>query len=99
MVRVDLRRATLYPWFEYVRSASDHYSAIDFGPINRISVGVAESRVRFGIRVRTSLPHSLRLEARLLYEHVESLGFSPGASRDNGGVEAMLVWTPTSQLQ
>ena len=97
-VRIDLARVTLWGWAEWVRAASDSYDAIEFGPINRVSVGPAETRIRFGPRARLPLLRQLRLEANAFFEYVDGFAFMPSVDRSNAGVQAMLVWTPIALL-
>jgi len=90
--RIDLRRASLWPWIEWAQLASDHYQEIFQGPILVTAHGISESRWRFGARTRVTLRPDLRIEGRAIYEHIASYAFVPGASRDNGGIEIDVVW-------
>ena len=95
--RVDLpHSAWVMPWFELVRRSSDKYTFVDYGPISRSATGVEETRARLGVQGRILLRPTVRLDARLLYEHVAAFEFMPGANRDNGGFEVALTWTPMS---
>lgn len=97
--RIDLGHAALWGWAEWLRAASDHYDAIEFGPINRIQVGPAETRVRLGVRARIPLLPELRVEPSAMIEYVDSFAFAPGSRRVNGGAEAALVWAPAGTLR
>ncbi len=94
--RVDLARwrAWLSPWIELVRRSSDSYVFVDYGPIYRSAYGNEETRIRLGVQGQWLARANLRLNARLIYEHVDGFQFVPGASRDNGGVELAVTWTP-----
>ncbi|HXU67978.1 MAG TPA: capsule assembly Wzi family protein [Polyangia bacterium] len=92
--RIDLLRARLWPWLEFVRRSDDKYTFVDYGPILRTAFGNEESRIRLGIRAEMIVRADLRVDARALYEHVDTFAFMPGVQRDNGGVEVMLTWTP-----
>lgn len=92
--RVDFRRYTLWPWFEWARLSSDTYNAIAYGPILVLEHRTPEYRYRFGVRARMELGLGFRLEGRALYEHVANYQFMQNAARDNGGVELSVVWTP-----
>ena len=96
-VRVDLPTVRLWPWVEIVRRSSDIYTTIDYGPIYRSSYGTEETRGRLGLHAQTILPHGLRVDARVLYEHVTNYEFNSGSNRDNGGFEATLTWTPAGK--
>lgn len=92
--RIDLQRASFWPWVEWARAASDLYDAIDFGPINLVAHRPSEDRWRIGARSRVPLPPGLTVDIGVVYQHVTTYAFTPGATRDNGGVEAALVWQP-----
>lgn len=92
--RIDLGRVTLYGWFEWALTASDQWSAQEYGPIIRIARGVDEQRWRWGLFARVLLHPRLRAEVRALYEHVHNEAFVRRASADHGGVEARITWTP-----
>jgi hypothetical protein len=93
--RIDLPlRTWLMPWFELVRRSNDTYTTIEYGPIYRDTYGNEETRVRLGAQAQMLLRPNLRVNARALYEHVETFQFVPGVSRDNGGMELMLTWQP-----
>ena len=92
--RIDVRRLAIWPWLEWARMSSDHYDAIEFGPVDVISHGPAETRIRIGARGRLMLGQRLWIELSALYEHVDTFAFVPGSSRNNGGAQAGLVWVP-----
>ncbi|HEY2745755.1 MAG TPA: capsule assembly Wzi family protein [Polyangia bacterium] len=92
--RVDVKRVRLWPWIEFVRRSDDAYHFVDYGPIYRTAYGNEETRFRLGLRAEAMLRPDLRADARLLYEHVDTFEFTPGAHRDNGGIELDLTWTP-----
>jgi hypothetical protein len=94
-VRIDLRwRAWLLPWAELVRRSSDTYVFVDYGPIYRSGSGTEETRVRLGLQGQIMLRQDLRANVRILYEHIDAFQFVSGATRDNGGAEVALTWTP-----
>jgi hypothetical protein len=93
--RIDLRwRAWISPWIEFVRRSSDTYVFVDYGPIYRSAYGNEETRIRFGVQGQMLVRTDLRVNARVLYEHVDTFQFVSGASRDNGGFELAVTWTP-----
>jgi hypothetical protein len=93
--RVDLpHHAWLQPWVEFVRRSSDTYVHVDYGPIYRSAYGNEETRIRLGAQAQLMLCPAVRLNARVLYEHVDAFQFVPGATRDNGGGELAVTWTP-----
>ena len=94
-VRVDLpRRIWVLPWAELVRRSNDTYKFVDYGPIYRLTYGNEETRIRLGAQAQMIVRSDLRLNARILYEHASTFEFIPGSSRDNGGGELSLTWTP-----
>lgn len=97
--RIDLaHQAWLLPWIEVVRRSSDTYTRIDYGPIYRSGYGNEETRIRLGIQSQMRVRADLRVDARLLYERVDTFEFIPGANRDNGGIEVALTWTPMNRM-
>jgi hypothetical protein len=92
--RLDFGRYTFWPSFEWARLSSDVYDAIDFGPILITAHRTAETRVRLAARTRLLLPHAVRIEATLIYEHVDSYAFTSGSTRENGGGQIVVVWQP-----
>ncbi len=94
-VRIDLRRgAWLLPWTEFVRRSSDKYVFVDYGPIYRSETGTEETRLRLGVQGQMMLRRSLRLNARVLYEHVDAFQFVASEKRDNAGAEFFVTWSP-----
>lgn len=93
--RLDFGRYTLWPWFEWARLSSDHYNAIEFGPILVVSHGIPETRIRAGSRFRIMIRRNLFVDARVSFEQVDSHAFMNGTSRQNGGADAVLVWIPS----
>jgi hypothetical protein len=92
--RVDLRYVRIWPWLEFIRRSSDQYHFVDYGPITRVMTGNEETRFRAGARVEAMPWRSVRLDARVLYEHVNDFAFVPSEKRDNGGMEFSITWTP-----
>jgi len=77
-----------------VRRSNDTYRFVDYGPIYRMAYGNEETRIRLGAQAQMIVRPDLRVNARVLYEHASTFEFIPGASRDNGGGELSLTWTP-----
>lgn len=92
--RLQLRGATLYPWLELVRLASDTYSAIEFGPLWRETRGNPEKRYRAGARLRVPLPHSARVDVEAMVERVHDFAYVDGETRNAAGLVASFVWSP-----
>lgn len=82
------------PWLELARLLDRDLEYIDHGPINVKSEGVDERRYRIGIHAELPLRKDLSVEAEAMYEHVDDFAFEAGATRNNGGVRATLVWLP-----
>lgn len=96
--RMALGTATFYPWVELAKLRSDTYEFIVDGPINRTSLGPAETRYRAGLRSRLRLDAGLWIESEALFERVGTFAFEPGASRNNAGLTATIVWYPRGGL-
>ncbi len=93
--RIDLpRRAWVRPWVELIRRSDDTYMRIDYGPIYRLTYGHEETRFRLGLQGQAFVRRDLRANLRVIYEHVDTFEFLPGVTRDNGGIELALTWTP-----
>jgi capsule assembly protein Wzi len=92
--RIDLRRVSVYPWFEWARLSSDLYDAIEHGPVDVIMRRQPETRIRIGSNVRWWPFQNLRVDASAFYEDVEAYAFVTGARRGNGGAQILLDWVP-----
>lgn len=90
---VSLREHAITPWAELARLASDTYTYDFHQPIVRTSDGLAEFRIRVGVRGSRALSSHLRLDARALTETIFNIGFVH-ADRHGVGIELVLVWHP-----
>jgi hypothetical protein len=92
--RIAATATTISPWLEYARLSSDTYEFIIDGPINRVSNGIDEVRVRAGVDARVKLATELTLETNMFIENVRNYAFVANAHRVNAGVAVGLVWAP-----
>lgn len=90
---VSLRASSLTPWVELVRLASDTYTYDFHQPIVRTNDGLAEFRVRVGLRGTHAISAHLRLEAGALTETIFHVGFTH-AERHSVGADLVLAWQP-----
>lgn len=95
--RLDLRRAVLWPWVEYVRRSSDHFSIAADQAIFRVSEGPAESRYRAGLRLQARVNETVRVDLRTFVEMATTAAFVAGNTRGQAGVELGVTWTPHPQ--
>lgn len=86
--------ATVMPWLELARLASDRYVFVPHGPITLDRAGTAELRYRIGARERVPLAPELAVTGEASYEHVSHYAFDPAASRDQLGLRIAVVWQP-----
>lgn len=93
-LRVDLRRAMLWPWFEYVRRSSDQYSCPYHQSCFRTAAGVAESRYRVGLNGQFRPRQGMRVDLRAFAELVTTSAFMPGRTDGNVGLELVVSWVP-----
>ena len=90
--RIELPRATLYPWLEHARIDSDVYAFQEDGPITRATDGPLETRNRAGLRGRVRLPWGLSFEGEGIVEHVDGFGFDPDVTRTNWRLAGSIVY-------
>jgi hypothetical protein len=88
------RCGTVRPWAEVVRFGSDTYGFVVDGPILHETRGVAEWRYRLGASLHAQVNEHVWAEAQVWVEHVENLGFTEGARRENLGLITSLVYLP-----
>ena len=91
--RFDLKDGTvsLSPWSEVIHIGSDFYAFPDNGPIYRTSSGLAEIRLRAGLRALGLLRPGLWLQTDSFVEHVGNEAFQV-ATRTNAGVSVTVIW-------
>ena len=91
--RFDLKngKVSVSPWSELIHIGSDVYVFPDNGPIYRSSSGLAEIRLRAGLRVIDALRSGLWLQADSFIEHVGNEAFRV-ATRNNAGVSLAVIW-------
>lgn len=92
--RIAFGPSTLYPWLELAQLSSDKYRQVTKGPIDRLTVGPAETRYRGGLRVRLPLQQRFSVEGNVMGEHADGFAFEPGVTRNNVGATLSLLWTP-----
>jgi len=90
---VSLRMHSITPWAEFARLASDTYAYDFHHPIVRSSDGLAEFRVRLGLRGSRVLSPHLRLEAGAVTETIFNFAFQR-AERHSIGGDVVLAWHP-----
>jgi hypothetical protein len=90
---VSLRAHSITPWVEFVHLASDKYTYDFHQPIVRTNDGLAEVRVRIGLRGTRAISAHLRLEAGALTETIFHVGFTH-AERHSVGADLVLAWHP-----
>lgn len=92
--RIAFGDRAVQPWLQLARLSSDTYDLVPYGPIHRVTTGVAELRLRTGAKLRIPLTRELRVEPEVVFERVGSAGFDPTARRNNVGVTATVSWQP-----
>ncbi len=93
--RIPVRCGLVMPWIEVVRLASDTYTFVVDGPIQRTGDGTTERRFRIGVQARVPLAPGLELGPDLALEAVERAAFVPGARELNAMLRVELVWRPS----
>ncbi|MEO8551729.1 MAG: hypothetical protein ABI678_17250 [Kofleriaceae bacterium] len=91
---VARRFATITPWLEVARFASDTYSYAAGQPIVRISDGRAEFRYRAGAFATRTLDPHFHLEVAARVEQIRDFAYIRGDVRTNLGADLALVWRP-----
>jgi len=88
---LENRAVSISPWSELIRIGSDIYNFPDPGPITRRSSGLAEIRLRSGLRVLGVLHRGLWLQTDSFIEHVGNEAFQV-ATRNNAGLSLTVIW-------
>jgi hypothetical protein len=88
---VENGAVSLSPWSEVIRIGSDVYDFPQDGPITRRSSGLAEIRLRAGLRVLGVLHRGLWLQTDSFIEHVGNEAFQV-ATRNNVGLSVTATW-------
>lgn len=90
---VALRAHSIAPWAEFARLASDTYTYDFHQPIVRTSDGLAEFRMRVGLRGTRALTAHLRGEAGAITETIFNFAFQH-TERHSVGFDLVLAWHP-----
>jgi hypothetical protein len=88
---LENRAVSISPWSELIRIGSDIYNFPDPGPITRRSSGLAEIRLRSGLRVLGVLHRGLWLQTDSFIEHVDNEAVQV-ATRNNAGLSLTVIW-------